>query len=60
MEGPEVLLPGGRRVTFLVKAYVPENANVSTQVTSDRPVICERAMYGSGFSWAHDSVGYAP
>lgn len=47
--GPEVALPGGRRATFLANAYVPGNTDVSTKVTSDKPVICERAMYGRGW-----------
>ena len=34
--------------------------NVSTMVTSDVPVVAERAMYGGGRTWAHGSVGYAP
>jgi len=58
--GPEVDLPGGRRITFLANTYVPNNTDVSTKVESDKPVICERAMYGAGMAWAHDAVGYAP
>jgi len=34
--------------------------DVSTLVTSDRPVVAERAMYGGNRAWAHDSVGYSP
>jgi hypothetical protein len=35
--------------------------NVSTKVESrGGDVICERAMYGNGRAWAHDSVGYEP
>ncbi len=60
VQGPEVDLPGGRRTTFLANTYVPGNTDVSTKVTSDRPVICERAMYGAGMAWAHDSMGYNP
>ena len=58
--GPEVDLAGGRRITFLANTYVPNNTDVSTKVESDKPVICERAMYGAGMVWAHDAVGYAP
>ncbi|WP_287152456.1 hypothetical protein [Candidatus Solincola tengchongensis] len=58
VSGPEVDLPGGRRTTFLANAFVPNNTDVSTKVTSSKPVVCERAMYGPGMSWAHDSTGY--
>ncbi|WP_287152455.1 hypothetical protein [Candidatus Solincola tengchongensis] len=57
VQGPEVDLPGGRRTTFLANAFVPNNTDVSTKVTSTKPVVCERAMYGPGMSWAHDSIG---
>jgi hypothetical protein len=30
---------------------------VSTKVTSDKPVIAERAMYGNGRIWGTDSIG---
>ena len=59
VEGPEVDLAGGRRTTFLANHYVPNNTDVSTKVESDKPVICERAMYGAGWSWAHVGLGYA-
>ncbi|MDY6793925.1 MAG: DUF5719 family protein [Actinomycetota bacterium] len=38
------------------------DAQVSTKVTSDQPVVSERAMYFTydGKSGGHDSVGYAP
>jgi hypothetical protein len=53
-------IAGDSRVTFLVNDFV-NDFNVSTQVTSqDGGVICERAMYGNGRLWAHDSIGYAP
>ncbi|WP_287152611.1 DUF5719 family protein [Candidatus Solincola tengchongensis] len=60
LPGPQdFLLPGNSRATFLANAFVPGRTDVSTKVTSDRAVICERAMYGPGMSWAHDSVGYS-
>jgi hypothetical protein len=35
--------------------------NVSTRVFSvGGGVVCERAMYGNGRTWAHDSIGYTP
>ncbi len=55
--GPEVDLPAGRRTTFLANTYVPDCTDVSTKVVASSPVICERAMYGPGMTWAHDSIG---
>jgi hypothetical protein len=53
-------IPANSRVTFKANDYVTD-FNVSTQVNSTGgPVICERAMYGDGRVWAHDSIGYAP
>jgi hypothetical protein len=35
--------------------------DVSTRVEATGGfVICERAMYGPGDEWAHDSVGFTP
>ena len=31
--------------------------DVSTEVTSNQPVVAERAMYGNNRTWAHDSIG---
>jgi hypothetical protein len=53
-------IAGNSRTSFNVGTMVTD-FNVSTQVTSTGgKVICERAMYGPGRVWAHDSVGYAP
>ncbi|WP_287152946.1 hypothetical protein, partial [Candidatus Solincola tengchongensis] len=60
VSGPEVDLGGGKRTTFLLNALVPDTGDVSTKVTSTKPVVCERAMYGPNFSWAHDSIGHTP
>ncbi|WP_287152587.1 DUF5719 family protein, partial [Candidatus Solincola tengchongensis] len=59
VQGPQnVELPGNSRCSFLANAYVPDNTDVSTRVTSEGgDIICERAMYGPGMSWAHDSIG---
>ncbi len=57
--GPEADLPAGSRTTFLANNYVPGNPNVSTKVESDKPVVCERPVYGAGFSWATASIGYS-
>jgi hypothetical protein len=56
VEGPkETLQPGARR-SFNVADSVPDTWEVSTQVVSDKDVIAERAMYGEGRQWGHDSV----
>ncbi len=50
----------GSRHTFKLNDCVTD-WNVSTKVESTGgDVICERAMYGNGRSWAHDSIGYSP
>ncbi|MEJ5186303.1 MAG: DUF5719 family protein, partial [Candidatus Geothermincolales bacterium] len=50
------------RWTLKVNNYVPNNYNVSTmvRVKGEGKIICERAMYGPGRQWAHDSIGYTP
>ncbi|MHB8895920.1 MAG: DUF5719 family protein, partial [Candidatus Geothermincolia bacterium] len=55
--GPSETIAARSRKTFEVAKTVPNEYNVSTQVTSDQPVVAERAMYGNNRSWAHDSVG---
>jgi C1A family cysteine protease len=55
--GPSVTLPPNSRKTFNVADTVPGQWSVSTTVTSDKPVIAERSMYGAGRNWGHDSVG---
>jgi hypothetical protein len=55
--GPSVEMPPNSRETFEVAGTVPGAWEVSTQVTADRPVIAERAMYGPGRTWGHDSIG---
>jgi hypothetical protein len=59
--GPQgFVLDAGYRVTFKANDYTSDY-NVSTMVASQGGgVICERAMYGNGRTWAHDSIGYAP
>ncbi len=53
-------ISGNSRRSFPLHEYVT-TFDVSTKVTSTGgDVICERAMYGPGRQWAHDSVGYAP
>ena len=59
--GPQdVTIPASSRHSFNLGDYVTDY-NVSTMVAATGgEVVCERAMYGSGRTWAHDSVGYAP
>lgn len=57
--GPETDLAPNSRQSFNVGSYVT-TYDVSTQVQSDNPVVVERAMYGGGRVWGHDSVGYGP
>ncbi len=56
VDGPVAVLAPGTRATWEVNGYVTD-WNVSTQVTSDKPVAAERAMYGNERTWAHDSIG---
>ncbi|MBU1942757.1 MAG: C39 family peptidase [Actinobacteria bacterium] len=57
IKGPDVQLPANSRKTFFVSDSVPAEWSVSAQVTSNRNIIAERAMYGPARAWAHDSVG---
>ncbi len=53
-----VAIPSASRATFNVGQWVADNYNVSTFVEAlDGRVVCERAMYGDGRTWAHDSIG---
>ena len=58
----DVTVGARSRWTLKVNDYVPNNYDVSTRVRvkGEGGVICERAMYGPGRQWAHDSIGYAP
>ncbi|MDI6831635.1 MAG: DUF5719 family protein [Actinomycetota bacterium] len=52
-------IAAGTRRTFKVNDFVPDSYNVSTRVeATSGEVICERAMYGNGRTWAHDSIGH--
>jgi|GEM_PF-711406 len=59
VRGPEFVVGPGSRVTRSVADSLPGRWSVSTTVTSDRPVVAERAMYGNARTWATDSVGVA-
>ncbi len=53
-----VTVPANSRRTFKANDWVPDQYDVSTKVEPiDGEVICERAMYGDGRAWAHDSLG---
>ncbi len=54
--GPTAYLPPQTRLTFRLNDHV-NDWDVSTLVESDVPVVCERAMYGSGWAWAHEAAG---
>ncbi len=56
-QGPSVVLPAHSRRTFNVADSLPDVWEVSTRVTSSRPVIAERAVYGSDRLWGHESIG---
>ena len=63
--GPSKVLQPNTRETFNVANTVANNWSVSTKVTSNQPVIAERAMYWSSASGifrlaAHDSIGIDP
>ncbi len=57
--GPAADLPPRSRETFNAADTLPQAPEVSTSVVSDVPVVVERAMYGNGRQWGHDSVGIA-
>jgi len=56
-EGGSVELSPFSRSTVYVNEQMPNEWGVSTLVTSKEPVIAERAMYGNGRNWGHDSIG---
>jgi subtilisin family serine protease len=57
--GPTEVLPPHTRRTFKANDYALSH-DVSTLVTSNRPVVAERSMYGNNYTWAHGSIGYTP
>ena len=56
-EGGSVELGPFSRSTVYVNEQMPDEWGVSTIVTSKDLVIAERAMYGNGRAWGHDSIG---
>jgi hypothetical protein len=57
VSGPTTTLGPWERKTFDISQFIPNRWSVSTRVTSDKPVVAERAMYGNNRAWGHDSVG---
>ena len=58
--GPQdVPVPAGSRRTFRLNDFLTD-WEVSTKVEATGAVVCERAVYGGGRTWAHDSIGYSP
>ncbi len=54
----DLAVPAGSRASFHLNDFLT-TYNVSTRVTSDKPVVCERAMYGPDKVWADCSIGFA-
>lgn len=54
--GPSFTLDGFSRRTVRVNDYV-SSWSVATEVNSSQPILAERAMYGNGRQWGHDSIG---
>ena len=55
--GPSFTIPSSARRTIFVADTVSNAPGVSAVVSSDNPIIVERAMYGNNRAWAHDSIG---
>jgi len=59
--GPTVDLGPGTRQTVNVADTVPDTWSVSTEVSSDKPVVAERATYWAGRTCdGTASIGFAP
>ena len=57
VKGPSETIPANSRRSYNVGDRVKDAWEVSTKVESDRPVAAERAMFGNGGAWSHDSIG---
>jgi DMSO/TMAO reductase YedYZ molybdopterin-dependent catalytic subunit len=57
VEGPTINMPANSRTTINVADTLPNDWQVSAQVTADVPVIAERAMYWGARKAGHDAVG---
>jgi riboflavin synthase alpha subunit len=58
--GPTLYLEPQTRQTVNVAGTVPDTWSVSTTVSSNKPVIAERAMYWEDRIGGHDSIGCTP
>ena len=56
LAGPRAKVPAHSRATFNVSESVV-SFNVSARVTSDRDIVCERAMYGHYREWGTGATG---
>jgi P pilus assembly chaperone PapD len=56
VEGPRDLIPAHTRRTYKANDWTT-SYDVSTRVTSNKKIVCERAMYSGDQTWAHDSIG---
>jgi hypothetical protein len=56
LAGPRAKVPAHSRATFNVSESVV-SFNVSARVTSDRDIVCERAMYGNYREWGTGATG---
>ncbi len=55
-----VTVEAGQRCSFRVNDYVPDEQDISARVrAASGEVVCERAIYGDGGTWAHCSIGTA-
>ena len=57
INGPTFTVPSSARKTIYAADTVNNAWSLSAVVTSDNPVIVERAMYGNSRTWADDSIG---
>ncbi len=55
--GPQASVPAGSRRTFNIADTLPGTFDVATRVDAGKPVVVERAMYGSDRTWGTDSIG---
>jgi hypothetical protein len=58
----DLVIPARTRITVMVNDSAGPNYQLSSGISSDRPIVCERPMYFvyNGLPGGHDVVGYAP
>jgi hypothetical protein len=56
------MVPARTRITVMVNDDAGPNYQLSSSISSNRPIVCERPMYFvyNGLPGGHDVVGYAP